>query len=217
MQNNDEINDEINTFKILGRPDYDQILLAISDTFFCTKDGTVWRKIYINKQKTSYYWRLCPGSKTRGGIHICIYVGEKRVWVKKHQVIFAFFHGYIPAVIDHIDRDFTNNSLTNLRPSNHRENSKNRKKRRGSVFFSAKRGAWMAYVTFCKKNIYIGTAASQDEAIKMRDRYIYEHGLHDYFSFSDETDHRPSDDFLREIQAEADLRIKKIKEQIKKY
>ena len=45
-----------------------------------------------------------------------------------HQIIFMMFHGFIPAEIDHIDRDVSNNRIENLRSVTRSENLKNRRK-----------------------------------------------------------------------------------------
>jgi hypothetical protein len=43
-----------------------------------------------------------------------------------HRVIFAIHHGYLPSLVDHIDRNISNNRIENLREANKSINSINR-------------------------------------------------------------------------------------------
>jgi hypothetical protein len=44
-----------------------------------------------------------------------------------HQIVFLIFHGYVPKAIDHVDGNFKNNRIENLRPCNQSQNSMNKK------------------------------------------------------------------------------------------
>ena len=60
--------------------------------------------------------------------------GYKKVKVNKetyyvHQIVFLMHHGYIPEVVDHIDRNTSNNRIENLRASNKSLNACNSKLR----------------------------------------------------------------------------------------
>lgn len=67
---------------------------------------------------------------------------------KLHQLIYLYFYGYIPNVIDHRDNDRTNNKIENLREVTQAQNCLNRKVSKSSVtgiknlYFSKKCGRW---------------------------------------------------------------------------
>jgi len=44
----------------------------------------------------------------------------------EHQIVFALHHGYWPEMIDHVDRNKTNNRIENLRESDFVKNGNNR-------------------------------------------------------------------------------------------
>jgi hypothetical protein len=48
------------------------------------------------------------------------------VTLLKHRAIFAWHRGWFPSMVDHIDRDPTNNRIENLRDCRHAQNSRNR-------------------------------------------------------------------------------------------
>ena len=48
-----------------------------------------------------------------------------------HRAVFLLTHGYLPVMIDHIDRDPTNNNINNLRPTNPSLNATNCRKKKG--------------------------------------------------------------------------------------
>lgn len=81
---------------------------------------------------------------------------------KTHQLIFLFHHGYIPPIIDHIDRNPLNNKIENLREVTATQNCANTKKNKNNK--SGYRGVswnkiakkWAAHISINKKKKYLG-------------------------------------------------------------
>lgn len=53
--------------------------------------------------------------------------GDFSGYVSVHRICFFMYHGWIPEVVDHIDGDVQNNRISNLRPSDWKTNTWNRK------------------------------------------------------------------------------------------
>ena len=79
-----------------------------------------------------------------------------------HQVVFKMFYGYIPKLIDHIDKNTTNNRIENLRPatkSQNRYNSKlnsNNKSGIKGVYWHKSFNKWIARASVNGKQKYLG-------------------------------------------------------------
>ncbi len=62
------------------------------------------------------------GSLYKGYYYTCI----DRIRYANHRIVFLWHHGYLPPIIDHIDRCPTNNRIGNLRPANDSQNNQNK-------------------------------------------------------------------------------------------
>jgi len=79
--------------------------------------GEIVRKIDVGRYKRGV---------VTGAIHKGYYytqIDYKRYF--NHRIIFLWHHGYLPDIIDHIDRCTTNNRIENLRPANKSQNNQN--------------------------------------------------------------------------------------------
>lgn len=87
-----------------------------------------------------------------------------------HQLVYAWHHGIVPAMIDHEDRNKQNNRIGNLRPSNASHNGNNRgatiKSSTGikGVFIAGNR--FRAQRTVKGKANYLGTFDTIDQAVE---------------------------------------------------
>ena len=85
-----------------------------------------------------------------------------------HQLVYAWHHGIVPAMIDHEDRNKQNNRIGNLRPSNYAHNGNNRGATVRSttgvkgVFVSGKR--FVAQRAIKGKINYLGTFDTVEQA-----------------------------------------------------
>lgn len=88
-----------------------------------------------------------------------------------HRVAWAIVHGAWPeGVIDHINRDPSDNRIVNLRDVSQQENNRNRSLRSGAgVDFRASRGKWRARIMVNYKDVSLGHYATEAEARAARD------------------------------------------------
>lgn len=91
-----------------------------------------------------------------------------------HVIIFAIHHGYIPEMVDHIDRDKTNNHIDNLRAAtktinaiNTGINNNNTSGTKG-VYFNKRDNVWFAAIKVNYKQIHLGQFKNKEDAITAR-------------------------------------------------
>lgn len=92
--------------------------------------------------------------------------GRKEVWcVNKlylvHRLIYLWHHGKLPDLVDHIDRDYSNNRIENLREATKSQNNHNSsitKSRSGfrGVVYEAHARKYRARITIEGKTFHIG-------------------------------------------------------------
>lgn len=130
------------------------------------------------------YWKNCPRSDlngTRAGSPSGS-TGRRQVRVKcklqlEHRVIFLMIHGYLPAFIDHIDGDYLNNRIENLRPVTRKQNAANRKKRKNCS--SSFKG--VSKIVGGRFQAYIGTEHLGFYDTELEAALIYDHHARDLY------------------------------------
>ena len=97
--------------------------------------------------------------------------GKTRNKVAAHRVIFLMHHGYLPEVIDHINRIRDDNRIENLRDAltegNNQGNQSHqlgRSSKYKGVCWDAARGKWSAYVKQAGQRWHLGRFESEDQA-----------------------------------------------------
>ena len=111
--------------------------------------------------------------------------GYKRVTVngkryKVHQIIFMMHHGYLPPLIEHIDKDKLNNRIENLRPLEWPEHSiksfvkKNESKVR-NVNFRKDRNKYQVKMNVDNKRMHFGFYDTLEEAKKVAEEMRQKH------------------------------------------
>lgn len=111
------------------------------------------------------------GSLTRG-YYTCNIQGENYFM---HRIIFLMFYNRMPDIIDHIDRDKSNNDIFNLREADKSLNSINRGAPLNNT--SGKRGVtwnertkrWNSQIKVKGKKLHLGTSLSFEEALRKRE------------------------------------------------
>jgi hypothetical protein len=91
-----------------------------------------------------------------------------------HRIIWAMHRGYWPSqLLDHIDRNPSNNAIENLREATYSQNAMNTTRKGGLAsgvtgVRLAMSGKWTAYIKVNKAHIHLGNFDSLDVAIKAR-------------------------------------------------
>lgn len=96
----------------------------------------------------------------------------RQVWVdgvnyRQHVVIWAMFNGCMPDVIDHIDHDFLNNRIENLRSVTHKDNIRHGSGRQAGVWLAPNGRYHAAIYVDCIKR-HLGCFATKQEALDTR-------------------------------------------------
>lgn len=118
-----------------------------------------------------------PWRKTgyRGRYRACTLGGRTHYL---HRLVFLWHHGVLPAAIDHLDGDFENNRIENLRPCTNAQNqynsprkANNRSGFKGVVFHAKCRSRpWQAKIVENGKVKSLGYFATPEEAGDAYDR-----------------------------------------------
>ena len=88
-----------------------------------------------------------------------------------HRLVWLYVYGYFPKEIDHIDRNKSNNKLSNLRSVTRKENMLNKPSYLGEyrgIWFNKKWNNHQVYARIDGKAIYCGSFKTKDEAMRAR-------------------------------------------------
>jgi len=133
---------------------------------FYYKDGFLYRKTNVGKTKIGDLAgciMLKDGKKRR-----VIAVNKKLYY--SSRLIFLFHHGYLPEVVDHKDRDTTNENIKNLRAATPIQNIRNTQSHIDSVSkykgvtLKKSTNRWGANIYSSGKLISLGYHKTQEEA-----------------------------------------------------
>ena len=173
------------TKKILPPPDFiREIMRYDSESGFL-----YWRHRKDMRKEWNNRWankKIKPSSPLSDTIGI-MYNGH-RFYIIYHRIIWCHYYGEWPnsnLVIDHINRNHYDNSITNLRLVTYAENNKNRKVPRDNnsghqgVCWKKRYKRWEASIGVDKKNIYLGVFKNKEDAIKARKDAEIKYGFHE--------------------------------------
>ena len=135
---------------------------------------------------------LKPSKKRDGYYHVHLY---KNGIMKNFYIHRLIAYAFIPnpenlPCIDHIDRDRTNNSISNLRWVSRSNNNRNKPKKQNTsskfmgVYFDKAKGKYVARISINNKQKYIGIYEKEEDAGKAFDSYIKEHNLSDFYTLN---------------------------------
>ena len=92
--------------------------------------------------------------------------------------------------IDHIDRNKTNNSISNLRWISKSNNNRNRPKFKNSlskyigVYFHKARGKYVATIRINDKQKHIGYYEKEEDAARAFDNFVRQHNLTEFYELN---------------------------------
>lgn len=139
------------------------------------------KRLYYDPETGVFVWRMHPPAgktwNTRYPGTICgtmragyLSIGIDGTNVRAHRIAFAITYGRWPAgEIDHIDRNKTNNSITNLREAIGWQNGANRKTIKKTVsgfkgVFKTHNNRWAARIRKDRKAYHLGCYDTPEEA-----------------------------------------------------
>ena len=111
------------------------------------------------------------GTKDKDGYIVTHFMGESK---KVHHLVWLYHHGYLPKMLDHINRCPWDNRIENLRLTNKRENAINSKIQKNNtsgtkgVSWCKNTGKWEVYITLKRKKIGLGHFREIKDAIAAR-------------------------------------------------
>jgi hypothetical protein len=128
-----------------------------------------------------FVWRMSRGTVRAGGragwFHSTgyWYVRVDGVDYKLHRLAWVWVHGSAPqALIDHIDRNKSNNAIDNLREATHAQNQQNKKTYANNlsghkgVSWYPLRSKWRVRIQHDKRSILVGFFSTLTEAVQAR-------------------------------------------------
>lgn len=130
------------------------------------------------KEVSNYCWTIQNSRASLNGGYFCARKSRKdgHKMMMLHNFIWELHNGKIPNgyMIDHIDRNPSNCSLSNLRLCNKSTNSINTGLRASNktgttgVCWDSRKERWRAYINFNGKRKELGMFRNKDEAIRVR-------------------------------------------------
>ena len=98
----------------------------------------------------------------------------KGKYYRLHRLAWLYVYDELPSSLDHIDRDKSNNRISNLRETNHAKNNKNKNKYKTNtsgvtgVCYRKDMNRWGASINVDKTKIHLGIFASYSDAVDAR-------------------------------------------------
>lgn len=107
---------------------------------------------------------VCRKKHTGGYIYLSSTNNKKQIYAYAHRFAWFLYYGSISnnLVVDHIDRDKTNNRIDNLRLITKQKNHFNTEAK--GCYFSKKDKIWIAKIVIDQKSIHLGCYINENDA-----------------------------------------------------
>jgi len=138
-----------------------------------SEDGKVFSLDYRGTGRTQ---ELSPNTVGKGYYQVGLWKdGKQKNFLVHRLVAQAFLEDWDPDLqVDHVDRDPSNNCLSNLRMVTPSQNNQNNNAK--GVYFRKDRKKWRAELTINYKQYRGPYRSTKEEALEDRQRLIKEHG-----------------------------------------
>jgi len=141
-------------------------------------------RLDYNSETGIFVWKTSAGSRAiagnvagcTNGYHGYWQITINRKIYKAHRLAFLMAHGCLPIepnVIDHINRDNSDNRISNLRECTPEQNSHNTRVHKDNnsgykgVSWVASRNKWLTQISINKKNTNLGRFSCKHEAARV--------------------------------------------------
>lgn len=121
------------------------------------------------------------GSERADGYTFVVLNGRR---YRAHHLAWLYVHGVMPAVIDHVNRDPSDNRISNLRLATLSENQQNRKQARNNssgfrgASFNRQKGKWLSQINSKGRHYFLGWYDSAEDAGASYE--LAKHALHTF-------------------------------------
>lgn len=160
----------------------EELILSVAAkvTDYCPETG-----VFTHNENTKQKWlvgKVKGYIDPRGYRRLNVTVDGVKKKIQAHRLAWFMVHGVVPPhMVDHKDRDESNNKILNLRLATNTENQMNAKSRSSSsskykgVSYFKKNNNWRAYIRVNKKDIYLGSYKCEHEAAKVYNKSAVEY------------------------------------------
>lgn len=150
---------------------------------------------HYDSEQGKLFWKIKRSQNTK--------IGDEAGWItsdgyrkvrfdqkeiRTHRIIFFIEHGFVPDVIDHINGNRLDNTITNLRACSKSQNGMNRGRQKNcssgisGVCWNKAANKWQAYIKVNGRQIYLGVFLNKQEAAEAVSKARTE--LHKDFAFT---------------------------------
>jgi len=139
---------------------------------YCSESGDIVWSFDFHKFKKG---NIAGSTNGIGYRRISIRLNSDRKNLAVHRLVWFIYYGELPSIIDHINRDRSDNRISNLRVCTNSQNQVNKNIQKNNttgykgVYLNKSKGNWFARVKKNGKSIHLGMFDSPEKA---SDAYI---------------------------------------------
>ena len=126
--------------------------------------------VFTRFVKSSGSYKIVGYRDSKGYIQIGLSLNSKMKLLRAHRIAWFIYYGELPNVIDHVDRNPSNNSIKNLRSCTHQQNNFNTGRQSNNtsgyrgVVWNVRVKKWQSQIKLNGNRIYLGLFNCPKEA-----------------------------------------------------